>query len=66
VLKQGQYERLPADADGVIRSEVFPGLWLHVPSMLAGDLAQVLRVLDQGIATQEHAEFKAVLQSRCG
>ena len=63
-LKEGQYERLPGDSDGIIRSAVFPGLWLHVPSMLAGDLAEVLRVLDRGIKTPEHSAFKSSLQSR--
>src|SRR5712691_6023961 len=28
VLRAGQYERLPVDANGLLRSEVFPGLWL--------------------------------------
>src|SRR6266852_3000096 len=27
VLRAGQYERLPVDANGLLRSEVFPGLW---------------------------------------
>ena len=54
-LREGQYERLLPDPDGRIRSDVFPGLWLHVPSMLSGDMAQVLRVSDEGMKTPEHA-----------
>jgi len=38
----GTYVRIEPDADGMIESEQFPGLRLHVPSMLAGDLATVL------------------------
>ena len=30
------------DTDGIVESEQFPGLRLHVASMLAGDLAAVL------------------------
>jgi Uma2 family endonuclease len=41
-LKDGRYERLEADAGGVIESHVFPGLRLAVEKMLAGDLAAVL------------------------
>ncbi len=58
-LQEGQYVPLPAGPDetGVIRSQVFPGLWLDVPALLAGDLAQVLAVLQQGLASEEHAAF---------
>lgn len=57
VLRDGNYQSLTAGASGIIRSETFPGLWLDVPAMLRGDLAQVLSVLQQGIASSEHAEF---------
>ncbi|HEY9905243.1 MAG TPA: Uma2 family endonuclease, partial [Candidatus Sericytochromatia bacterium] len=43
--------------DGIVRSEVFPGLWLAVPALLEGNLAQVLSVLQLGLATSEHAVF---------
>ena len=41
-LRDGTYVRIEPDADGMIESEQFPGLRLHVPSLLAGDLAAVL------------------------
>lgn len=41
-LRDGAYVRLEPDADGVIESEEYPGLRLHLPSMLAGDRAAVL------------------------
>lgn len=56
VLRQGRYEPL-APVDGVYRSEVFPGLWLDAAAVLRGDLARVLEVLQQGLASQEHADF---------
>jgi Uma2 family endonuclease len=44
-LQDGQYILVEPDEDGVIESEEFPGLRLHVPSMLAGDLTAVLSYL---------------------
>jgi hypothetical protein len=41
----------------VLRSEVFPGLWLDVPALLADDLAKVLATLQQGITSDEHSAF---------
>jgi Uma2 family endonuclease len=58
-LQDGDYVPLPVDWDGVIRSRVFPGLWLTVTDLLAGDMAQVLAVLQNGLAGTEHQEFDA-------
>ena len=44
-LVDRDYVLIEPDADGLIASEQFPGLRLHVPSMLAGDLAAVLAQL---------------------
>ena len=56
-LHEGVYVPLPADEQGIIRSRVFPGLWLHVPALLADDLVRVMATLQQGIASPEHAAF---------
>jgi Uma2 family endonuclease len=61
VLRQGQYERLAPGADGILRSEVFPGLWLDADALVRGDMARVLTVGQQGIASPEHAAFVARL-----
>jgi Uma2 family endonuclease len=53
----GKFVDLPADADGIIRSRAYPGLWLDPAALLAGNLAGVLAVVNQGIASAEHAEF---------
>ena len=45
-LREGAYERVEPDERGLIESETFPGLRLHVANMLAGDLAGVLAALD--------------------
>ncbi len=44
-LQDGRYVPIQPGADGIVESAQFPGLRLHVPSMLAGDLAAVLAVL---------------------
>ena len=63
VLKEGQFVRLPADAAGVIRSQVFPGLWLDVAALLRFDLARVFQVLQQGLTSPEHEAFAARLRA---
>jgi hypothetical protein len=61
ILLEGQFDRLPPDADGVTRSVVFPGLWLDAAALLAGDLARVHAVLREGLASPAHAAFAARL-----
>ncbi len=55
--QDGEYVLLPTDADGIIRSRVFPGLWLAVDDLLAGNMARVLVVLQAGLASPEQATF---------
>ncbi len=56
-LREGEYVPLQPDAAGVVCSEIFSGLWLAVPALLEGNLAEVLAVLQQGLTTPEHAAF---------
>ncbi len=62
VLEEGAYIPLLPDEDDIIRSQVFPGLWLSASTLLAGDMKSVLETLQQGLATEEHAEFVDALQ----
>ena len=41
----------------VIRSQVFPGLWLATNDLLAGNMGRVLAVLHEGLAAPEHTAF---------
>ena len=63
VLREEQFERMQPTETGHYRSEVFPGLWLDPAALLRGDLACVLAVLQQGIASPEHAAFVAKLNA---
>jgi Uma2 family endonuclease len=62
VLQDGVYQELSPDADGIFRSRVFPGLWLHADALPQRDGATVMDVLRQGLATPEHAAFVQQLQ----
>lgn len=57
VSRGGQFVPLLPGADGVYRSEAFPGLWLDAAAVMRGDIARVLQVLQQGLASAEHADF---------
>ena len=60
-VSAGQYERLPVDANGWLRSAVFPGLWLDPAALVRSDLATVLASVQQGLGSPEHAAFVARL-----
>jgi Uma2 family endonuclease len=62
VLRAGQYERLPLDAQGLLRSEIFPGLWLDPAAFVRGDLPTVLTIVQQGLGSPEHVAFVARLR----
>ena len=64
ILRDGVYEAQQPDANGVLKSERFPGLWLLPEALLSGEIAQVLETLQQGLASQEHKTFSAELTSR--
>ena len=49
------------EAHGILRSGVFPGLWLDPAAMIGGDSARVLAVVLQGLGSVEHADFLARL-----
>lgn len=62
-LQQGEYIQLQANADNIICSQIFPGLWLDKIALLGGDLGTVLAVLQQGLASPEHENFISRLSS---
>jgi Uma2 family endonuclease len=62
-LEAGEYIKLEPDAEGIIRSQIFPGLWLATPQLLSGKMNEVLAVLKQGLNSQKHQEFCQRLSS---
>lgn len=61
ILREGRFDRLLPDADGVTRSIVFPGLWLDPAALLTGDLGRFHAVLREGLAHPSHVAFAAKL-----
>lgn len=62
-LEDGSYRLIEPDAGGVLRSSAFPGLWLDTRALWNEDDRQLLASLDQGIASEAHAQFIETLRS---
>ncbi|MBI2928350.1 MAG: Uma2 family endonuclease [Verrucomicrobia bacterium] len=58
-LREGDYQEIAPGADALLRSRVFPGLWLDVAALLRGDMKAVLATLRRGFDSAEHAAFVA-------
>jgi hypothetical protein len=50
-------EQITPNREGVSRSLVFPGLWLHVPAVLEQDAPRLMKVVQRGLASRPHAAF---------
>ena len=57
----GKFQPLEPGLDGIFRSRFFHGLWLDPEALWSIDLPRLFAVLEQGLATPEHAEFVAQL-----
>ena len=62
VNRAGTFVRILPQADGTLRSEAFPGLWLDPAALMRGDVNAVLAVVQQGLNSPAHAEFVAQLE----
>ncbi|MEO0012818.1 MAG: hypothetical protein RLZZ535_1207 [Cyanobacteriota bacterium] len=56
-LRDGEYIKLQPDQNKIIKSAVFSGLCLAPDALLNYDLAEVLKIVQQGLNTIEHQEF---------
>ncbi len=63
-LQAEEFVLIEPDADGIIRSSTFPGLWLAVPALLERNMMEVLSVLQVGIANPAHLAFIQELSGR--
>jgi Uma2 family endonuclease len=64
VLHPDRHEPLPPDERGIIKSVIFPGLWLDVQALVADDMRRVLDVLHEGIGSSDHQDFVRKLSNR--
>lgn len=63
ILRGESYEKQTPAGDGILRSTVFPGLWLDPSALIRDDCDAVLEVLARGLETPEHAAFVAQLEA---
>jgi Uma2 family endonuclease len=63
-LEEEAYVSIAPAPDGIIRSTVFPGLWLEVAALLDGQMMTVLNTLQAGLTTPEHQAFVQSLAER--
>ena len=57
VLEHGTYVRHQPDAEGLLKSRVFPGLWLDVPALLRADLQALRDAVERGAKDSAHPAF---------
>jgi Uma2 family endonuclease len=50
-------QELTIDPDGVLRSRVFPGLWIDTAGLVSKDHAKLMATLAAGLARSEHRDF---------
>jgi Uma2 family endonuclease len=58
---EDRYEPLHPAADGILRSTVFPGLWLDPAALMRRDVNAVWATVQQGLNSPEHTDFVARL-----
>ncbi len=58
-LKAGEYVEIDPDKDDLLKSRVFPGLWLNAPALLRGEMKAVFAGLQCGLESDAHAQFLA-------
>ncbi len=57
ISRDGRFEPQEPDADGLLKSGKFPGLWLDPAALVVLDLPRLYAAVDRGTATAEHAAF---------
>ena len=48
-MSESEYVSLEPNVDGILQSQVMPGLWLAVTALLSGDMSTVMTVLQAGL-----------------
>ena len=55
--RDGEYQEIVANEQGILCSRIFPGLWLESVKFWAGDIGGLLATLQAGLATPAHSAF---------
>lgn len=56
-LRDGKFDDLAIDPDGLYRSRAFPGFWIDEAAFAANDGRAALAALRRGLESTEHVEF---------
>lgn len=64
VRRKDRFTAMKPDADGLLKSKVFPGLWLQPDTVFDRSARRLLATLRQGLASPEHAKFVAKLAKK--
>ena len=62
ILSEGTYVYQPSAPDCILRSQIFPGLWLDEAAFWANDGSRMLAALNAGLASDDHQHFVQRLQ----
>ncbi len=62
--RDSRFVAIKPGADGLLKSKIFPGLWLDTDAVFERSAKRLLNVLQQGLATPEHAKFAAKLKAK--
>lgn len=57
-------DRMKADERGIIRSKIFPGLWIHDEALLKRDALKLTETLAAGLKSEEHRIFADWLRTK--
>lgn len=63
-LQDGDYVSLSPNDQGIIQSQVFPGLWLDVMAIVQGDMGAVLAILQAGMGSPDYQTFSQQLAAQ--
>jgi Uma2 family endonuclease len=59
-------KEMEPDEGGIFQVQMFPGLWINCPALLAQDYSGLMKTLEEGLAAPEHAAFVKLLAERKG
>jgi hypothetical protein len=63
-LEKGSYRLMSPSREGIYKSRAFPGLWLDSAAFWRGDKERLANVLEQGLNSEEHAQFLEKLRRK--
>ena len=63
VLRNGCFEAVPEESR-ILKSSVFPGLWLNVSALIDSDLDALVAAIDEGVKTPAHRRLIKLLAAK--